>query len=213
MLGLAVALALTQLPFETQVELSSGERVDLTADHLQYHTDDGVISVDGHATFKTERVLVRADAVTYDQQNQRVVAKGHVMAVMAPWIAVADQVVLNVETVEADVTAGTIMLKKNVSAEALWAAKTPDELKRLGQTGMVLHGRHIQQLGPDRFAVDGASFTPCDCDLNNPTWRIDGSHAEITLNQSATVTWPVVYVHDVPVLPAPWLYVPLGERR
>jgi len=76
-----------------------------------------------------------------------------------------------------------------------------------------VQGRRIQRLGPNHYAVDGISFTPCDCKAEEPSWRIQADRADVEVGERVTLAWPVVYVHGVPVLPLPWAYLPLSDRR
>ena len=49
--------------------------------------------------------------------------------------------------------------------------------------------------------------------LTTRTWALRARSADVIPGDRAILTWPVLYVHAVPVLPLPWLYVPLGERQ
>ena len=46
-----------------------------------------------------------------------------------------------------------------------------------------------------------------------PRWRLTARQASITQGQGAWLFWPTLQVKDVPVLPLPVLYLPLGPRR
>src|SRR6185295_13200438 len=66
---------------------------------------------------------------------------------------------------------------------------------------------------PNSFAVDDLAFTPCECGPGEPSWRVEANNANVKMGERAILTWPVVYVHSVPVFALPWLYLPLAERR
>ncbi|MGZ3461160.1 MAG: LPS-assembly protein LptD, partial [Archangium sp.] len=208
-----VLLVSAQLPLSTQLQLPSGEMVELAADYVLYEPGRQVLTARGHTVLRSGQVLLRADEVTYDQAHQVAVAKGNVMLISGMMAAVADEVSVDVRSLEANVKGGLFMQKKGVPPEALLAAKTPQELRALGETPVLLSGSRIKRTGPDSFQVDGLAFAPCLCESGTPTWRMEASRAEVDLGDHATLTWPVVYVHSVPVFALPWLYLPLAERR
>jgi LPS-assembly protein len=95
----------------------------------------------------------------------------------------------------------------------LLAARTPHELKHTGQTVLTLTGTHFKLADDGQLVVDGLSFTPCDCDPTEPSWRVEASSARVDPGERAILSWPVVYVRDVPVFALPWVYIPLSDRR
>ncbi|HEY8209207.1 MAG TPA: LPS assembly protein LptD [Myxococcaceae bacterium] len=210
---LAARLALAQAPYATELETAAGERVDLTADLLSYDDETQVITVRGHALLRTDRATLRADEIRYVRGEQRAVARGQVLLALGLMVAVAEEIDLDVRSLEATVTDGAFLQKRDVAPEALRAAETAEALRALGRTSLVIRGRRIQRLGPNHFAVDGISFTPCDCAEAEPTWRIQAARADVQLGERVTLAWPVVYVYGVPVLPLPWAYLPLSDRR
>jgi len=72
-----------------------------------------------------------------------------------------------------------------------------------------------------RFTAEKVRLTLCDCCGGAPSWEIRADRAEVEPGRSAALTWPVVYVtprflfidEPVPVLPLPWLSVPLSSRQ
>jgi LPS-assembly protein len=211
----SLLLVLAQLPFTTPsgADLPPGERVQLDADHLTYEPSLQQVTARGDALLRTDQLQVRADEVSYSQLDQRAVARGRVMLVMERLAAVADEVSVDVRSLQADVAGGLVMQKEGVDPALLREARTPEELRALGDTSLALAGTRIRKLGPGRFAVDGLSFTPCHCKSQEPGWRIDARSAEVELGESAALTWPVVYVGQVPVFVLPWLHLPLSSRR
>ncbi|RYZ43357.1 MAG: LPS-assembly protein LptD, partial [Myxococcaceae bacterium] len=124
-----------------------------------------------------------------------------------------DDVRVDLRSNEANVKGGLFMQKKGVTPEALQAAKTPDELRKLGETPVLLSGTRIRRTGEASFSVDGLAFTPCQCGPGEPGWRVEAKEASVVMGERAILTWPVVYVRSVPVFALPWLYLPLAERR
>jgi LPS-assembly protein len=209
-----VALTLlvsAQIPLATQVELPTGEVVELAADYVVYESD--VLTARGHCELRSGPNVLRADEVTYSEATQVATATGNVMFVSGTMAAIADDVRVDLRSNEANVKGGLFMQKKGVTAEALQAAKTPDELRKMGETPVLMSGTRIRRTGETAFSVDGLAFTPCQCGPGEPSWRVEAKEANVKMGERAILTWPVVYVRSVPVFALPWLYLPLAERR
>ena len=213
LLPVAVLLVSAQLPLSTQLQLPSGETVELAADYVLYEPERQVLTARGHTVLRSGPVLLRADQVTYDQAREVAVASGNVMLVSGLMAAVADEVTVDIKSYEANVKGGLFMQKRGVTPEALLAAETPQQLREMGETPVLMSGSRIKRTGPDSFQVDGLSFAPCMCEPGTPSWRVEASSATVNMGDHATLTWPVVYVQKVPVFALPWLYLPLAERQ
>ncbi len=209
----AVLLVTAQIPLATQIQLPTGETVELAADHVVIEPDRNLLTAKGHTELRTAEVLLRADEVTYDQEGQSARAAGNVMFVSGLFAAVADEVVVDLKSNEANVKGGLFMQKRGVTPEALRAAETPQQLRQMGETPVLISGTRIKRTGPNGFMVDDLAFTPCECGPGEPSWRVEASDATVEMGERAILKWPVVYVHSVPVFALPWLYIPLAERR
>ncbi|NMO18506.1 LPS assembly protein LptD [Pyxidicoccus fallax] len=213
-LAAALLVSSAQIPLATQVQLPTGETVELAADFVAYEADKQVLIARGHCELRTGDMLLRADEVTYDEANQVATADGNVMFVgPGGMAAVADSVRVDMRSFEANLQGGLFMQKRGVTLEAMLSAKTPQELRAMGETPVILSGTRIRRTGPQSFVVDDLAFTPCECGPGEPSWRVEASSANVTLGERATLSWPVVYVRSVPVFALPWLYLPLAERR
>lgn len=209
----AVLLVSAQLTVSTPLQLSSGQTAELTADHVLYEPGTQLLTARGHAVLNSGASRLRADELTYDKARQVAVARGNVMLVSGLLAAVADVVTVNVGTQEATLEGGLFMQKQGVTPEALLAAKTPQELRDLGQTSMLMSGSHIQRTGPNTFRVEGFALAPCMCEPGPPSWRVEASTAEVVMGDHASMSLPVVFVRSAPVLALPWMYLPLSNRR
>ncbi len=213
-LAAALLVSSAQIPLATQVQLPTGETVELAADFVAYEADKQVLTARGHCELRTGEMLLRADEVTYDEGAQVATASGNVMFVgPGGMAAVADSVRVDIRSFEANLQGGLFMQKRGVTQEAMLTAKTPQELRAMGETPVILSGTRIRRTGPNSFVVDDLAFTPCECGPGEPSWRVEASAANVVLGERATLSWPVVYVRSVPVFALPWLYLPLAERR
>jgi LPS-assembly protein len=214
LLPAAVALLVTaQIPLSTQIQLPTGQTVEVAADYVVYEPDHQLLTARGHTELRTEGTLLRADEVTYDQGAQTAKASGSVMFVSGQFAAVAEEVIVDLKSNEANVKGGLFMQKRNVTAEALLAAETPEQLRKLGDTPVLISGTHIKRTSPNGFQVDDLSFSPCECKPGEPSWHVEANKASVEVGERAILSWPVVYVRSVPVFALPWLYLPLAERR
>jgi len=127
-------------------------------DHLSIEDHGQLWIARGHAMVGTSNVVMRADEIIYDPVRQRAVARGNAMMVSGLLVAIAEEIDVNVETVEATAINGQVLQKQNVTTEALIAAKTADELRRMGKTTVAISGEKIRRVGPNEFVVDGVSF-------------------------------------------------------
>ncbi len=212
-LSLLLCVAGAQIPLATEAELPGGQKVLLAADQLLYEPSQQRLQAKGNTMLRTDEVTVRADEVVYDQAAQTAYAKGNVMFVSGLLAGVAEEVRVDIKSLEAEIVGGLFMRKRNVTVEQLLAAKTPQELKRTGETVLSITGTRIKRIAENEFLVDGLSFTPCDCDPTEPSWRVEAKRAQVEMGERAILTWPVIYVYQVPIFAVPWLYVPLSDRR
>lgn len=210
---MALWLCAGQIPLATEAELPGGQKVYIAADQLTYEPSREELVARGHTTLKTDQMVLRSDELAFDQKRRRAVASGNVMVVSGMFVAIAESITIDLEALEAWVEGGLFLKKKNVTHEQLLAARTPHELKKTGQTELTITGSHFKRLGEGEFLVDGLTFTPCDCDPTEPTWRVEAASAQIEPGERVILNWPVVYVKQVPVFAVPWLYLPLADRR
>ncbi|WP_434381014.1 LPS-assembly protein LptD [Melittangium boletus] len=208
-----VLLVSAQLPPYTPPRLPSGESVELSADSVQYEPERRVLTARGHTTLRSGPVLLRADELVYDEGRQTAVARGNVMLVNGMMAAVAEALTVDLTSAEAQLDNGLFMQKRGVTAEQLRLARTPQELRNLGETSVLLSGQRIVRTGDNAFQVEGIALAPCLCEGGAPSWHVEARSAHVALGERATLTWPVVYVGAVPVLALPWLYLPLADRR
>src|SRR5687767_11457321 len=123
-LAAALLVSSAQIPLATQVQLPSGETVELAADFVAYEADKQVLTARGHCELRTGEMLLRADEVTYDEGAQVATASGNVMFVgPGGMAAVADAVRVDIRSFEANLTGGLFMQKRGVTQEAMLTAK------------------------------------------------------------------------------------------
>ncbi|WP_242360474.1 LPS-assembly protein LptD [Anaeromyxobacter sp. SG17] len=218
--ALAAHLAAAQAPATAarRGALPEGD-VHVDAGTVTYDASTGSFLVEDGAVLRRGTVVLRARTARYDPETGQVVATGGVLLTDATRAVAADGVtaVLGGPFEAQDVVA----FLKSGPVE-LGGAESIDAARGLGQNRLVFSGKSLQGDPSGRLKLSGARLTLCDCGAGRaPSWEIRAANAEIIAGKRATLSWPVVYVtprflfvdHPVPVLPLPWLYLPLGERQ
>lgn len=209
-MGLCAALALIALGQAVSFTPGPSE-LTLTADVIRYETDTQRVAAEGHVELTGQGITVRARRMTYDTLARRIDADD-ALIIRDKTAGVADHVQLDVDTYDANLTGGVFVEKKELPPD-LAKATTAAQVLGLGRNQLALRGSRIRRISDKELEVEHLSFTPCDCNPANPSWRIDARRADVTMGDSVFLSWPVIYVHGVPVLALPPLSLPLSDRR
>lgn len=178
----------------------------------------GRLHLDGDVVVRRGTVVLRARSATLDQESGEVDARGDVLLTDAGRVISADGIhaLLTGAFQAEDVTA----FVKDGAVE-LGAARSLEEARRTGRNRVSMTGRSLRGEPGGRLTLHDARVTLCDCGGGAPSWEIRSREADVIPGERAILSWPVLYVtprflfidHPVPVLPIPWLYLPLGERH
>ncbi|MFY0522617.1 hypothetical protein ACN28I_05205 [Archangium gephyra] len=185
---------------------------------MRVETEPGkVLIARKNAVLRTGTSVIRADEITYDHTTRMAEARGNVRLVMGGLVGFAEHVTVDLRqrSLTAENASGggaAFVQKENVTPEELGALETTEQLAKAGRNtfSFTTKGFRFQEDGA--YVLEESSFTPCDCDVLKPSWRISTRGAELKPGESATLTVPAVHVYGVPVLLLPWLYLPLAER-
>lgn len=178
----------------------------------------GRLHLDGDVVVRRGTVVLRARSATVDQASGEVDARGDVLLTDAGRVISADGIhalltgAFQAEEVTAFVKDGAV---------DVGAATSLDEARRTGRNRVSMTGRSLSGEPGGRLTLRDARVTLCDCGGGAPSWEIRAREADVIPGERAILSWPVLYVtprfllidHPVPVLPIPWLYLPLGERH
>lgn len=209
---------MTALPLV--VVLCTGATVQLTAERLVHDDARKITSAEGNADLTAGNAAMHADRITWDESAEAATASGNVTLRIAKnglLAVIADVVTVRMtgdEVSEVFVYDGVALRKKNVTPQALLAARTPDEVRAAGNTTMSMTASHLVRQGDDEWVIEDLGFTPCECDFDKPSWHIETSRTTLNLeSERASLLFPTVYVWKVPVLWFPWLSLPLSDRQ
>lgn len=221
MVGLLLTLALTtasgQLPVPSSPDELLGETVELTGDVHVVTEPDKVVVARKNAVLRTGTSVIRADEITYNHTTQVAQARGNVLLVMNGLAGFAERLTLDrrTRTLTAEGTQGggaAFVQKEGVTPETLAAQETSEQLAKVGRNAFSFTTKGFRFLEDGSYALEASSFTPCDCDVLTPTWRISTLGAEVKPGVSASFSVPSVHVYGVPVLLLPYLSIPLAQR-
>jgi LPS-assembly protein len=217
LLTLALTTASGQLPVPSSPGDLLGETVELKGD-VRVETEPGVLIVARkNAVLRTGTSVIRADEISYNHTTQVAEARGNVLLVMNGLAGFAERLTLDrrTRTLTAESATGegaAFIQKEDVTPEVLAAQETSEQLAKVGRNAFSFTTKGLRIEEDGTYVLEESSFTPCDCDVLHPTWRISTSGAQVKPDESATLTLPAVRVYGVPVLLLPWVYLPLAQR-
>ena len=164
----------------------------LQADEMDYDVDAKVVSARGHVEIDSEGRVLLADAVTYDQVHDTMVASGHVSITDEKGdVAFADHVTLSDKMRDGALKSFASLIGKNGRLVAASATRTG--------------GRFIE-------AFD-AAYTPCKiCNKpgqRTPVWQVRANHVRYDQTKHRIMfSGATLEFFDVPVLYTPYLSEP-----
>jgi len=176
----------------------------------RYLLEDGVV-------IRRGLVVLRARSAIWDPATHEVQATGDVLLTDVGRVLAAQGMRAVIDgPFQAD---GVVAFLKD-GPVALGDAATLEQARRTGRNRGVLLGDHVEG-ETSRFQVSGARLTLCDCGAGAPTWELRAREADVVSGERVTLSWPVLYVtprflgvdHPVPILPLPWLSLPLSDRQ
>ena len=204
-----------------------GGPVEVEAGSISYDAAAERFLLEGGVRLRRGVVLVRARSARYDPRSGTLDATGDVLLTAPGRIVAGDAVhaVLDGPWEAREVAVFVKGRPVDLDGAADVAAAVREGRNRLSLRADRVSGEAppagVSAGGPERFTAEGVRLTLCDCQGEAPSWEIRAARAEVTLGESAVLSWPVVYVTPrflfidtpVPVLPLPWLYVPLASRQ
>ncbi len=164
-------------------------------------------------------ITLEADSVAYDKEKDTYHAKGNVLIVFSGGILLAESVVLNRATNEANAE-GYVML---ISGEDVLEGDTVD-FNIESKTGVAHQGKMffaanhfyikgpiIEKTGEASYHFENATATTCDGD--SPDWRLTGRELDVTIGGYGIMKDSKFLASNVPVLYTPYLLFPAKTER
>ncbi len=200
-----------------------GGTVEVEADLVTFDASRERFLLDGSVRIRRGVVLLRARTASYDPASGAVDATGDVLLTAPGRVVAAEGIhaVLDGPWEARGVVAFTKESPLDLSRDATVADAEKDGRNRLSVRAEVASGESAGGTTVPPFTVEKVRLTLCDCCGGAPSWEIRADRAVIEPGKTATLTWPVLYVtprflfidEPIPVLPLPWLQVPLSGRQ
>lgn len=180
----------------------------------------GVLSSSGafaQASAKIQGVLLNADSMFRDSENEVMELEGNVQIVMQTQHIKADKARVNFRTRQAQLNGHVEIASQKTTVGG--SAATLDYENNTGvvydgfvQSGpVVFSGSVLQKVNEDEYYVSNADFTTCtNCP---PTWGFSGSNIRAELGGYAYIKNSFLKIASVPVFWLPYLIVPLKSDR
>jgi LPS-assembly protein len=166
-----------------------------------------------------EAVNVKAIRLSYDRENNMMIARGNVELTQGGRILNTDYLQVNLATNDA-YAKGRVVLNQGGDLLACSELKMNlDERRGQVQNAKVfikkqnfhISGKEFKSLGQNNYQIFNGEITTCDGE--NPTWRIDAKKIDVTLEGYAKIQGGTFRVKGVPVMYFPYFLVPVKTER
>jgi len=191
----ATVLALVSMAGAQEHRLFFGEgtqEVVIDADTLIVDQENDTVEASGNVVIRRGEVELRADEVRFSRATSEAEAFGHVSLTDPDAMLFADHLHLNL-----DDEMGTL-LRGQVYSQRMQFSLSGDEIsKGIGQSYHIVNGR----------------FTTCLCKQGPPSWSIAGKTLDVALNGEGRVEAGTFNILDIPVLYIPSAVIPVSRER
>lgn len=189
----------------------------LHAERMVEQLDGGRLELSGDVRVERDGLFLRADRALHEPSSRRTSVAGSVVFREGLLIGAADAGALEGEALLLE--QASLFQKRPTSHPDLEGAFEDGgaALEATGRNALSLHAERIHREGRERLHAEELVLTPCDCRKDGcpdtPSWSLSASSADVVPGDSATLWGGALRIRDVPVLPLPWLMVPLSTRR
>ncbi|MBI3803389.1 MAG: LPS-assembly protein LptD [Nitrospirae bacterium] len=165
-------------------------------------------------------VQLTADRIEYDKASNFFFAEGSVVVTQGPTQVESDYLSLNNATGtliatgnvhfsdgENTVTAEQIETDVNTQLGILYGARL-----FIKSENYTIDGEVMERTAPDRYVLEDASFTACDCP-DDPEWRVRASRIRVHLDNFLVLQHFVFYFDEIPIFYLPYFIYPAKTQR
>jgi hypothetical protein len=191
------------------------EPITVEADRLYADPKQGagVYIAEGNAVVFRGTIILKADRVTFYDQDKRVLAEGRVTVIEPTSILNCTRVEMRFPSMRGFLDDVELRIKSPIP-ESIRATMSARQLLHYGKDQLIVEAKQVERLGRREFDLEDGVFTACDCgEGSRPTWQINSLRAHVDLDSGALLWLPIFYAEGVPILPLPAFYFPLGVRR
>jgi LPS-assembly protein len=166
----------------------AGSEVLVSADRLERDGAARTVTGEGAVTVRHHELRLIADRAVYNEETKYIVADGNVVLDSGNDRLQGEHLELNLET-----RVGFL-----------------EHAQGFVQT-YYLTGERIEKRGPDRYYIQGGSFTTCEGTM--PDWSFRSTSTELTIDEYLHAWNPTLRVKKVPVLYFPYAVFPIKRDR
>ncbi len=213
MSALALALLMAAAPPSPPQLSATSPTIELTADRAELGLDSRHVLAEGGVVLRSGGLLLRADELEYDQGQRQALGRGQLLIVDGNVALAADRGELTLGGDGLRLERARLYQKSAAQLPALYGAANEAAARGMGANALVLSADELERVAKGRYLASQLRLTPCDCSSEIPDWELGASSADIEAGDRAILSWPRLYLHGVPVLILPALYVPLSSRR
>ena len=170
------------------------EAVEVDAEHVDYDAAERRLTARGGVRFVLGQVVIVADEVTADLDDQVVTAKGNVVLSDGSNRLEGEEVEYNLRTSLGVVRQGRGLLFP----------------------GLGVRGAEIHREGERQFRLVDGAFTSCricQTELQTPDWEFRAAEATVHLDDYVIADHTSVWIKGIPALYFPRIVVPTSPRR
>lgn len=164
-------------------------------------------------------IMVSADMLTYDRDNEIYTAEGNVEITRGNALLKADRVLLSGKTKTAEAEGNVYFYDGEDKVEGDRVKINMDTQTGIIYNGMIFYadknfyitGKEFEKLGDKTYHIKRGSLTTCDGD--SPAWKILAKEADLTVGGYATVWGGSFRIKEVPVFYWPYGIFPVKRDR
>ncbi len=166
--------------------------IHLTADRLEYKREENLFVAEGSVVITQGPMQVESEYMTLDQQTGKLLATGDVHFSDGENTIDADQIELDVNTQLGILYDARLFIKSE---------------------NYQIEGEEMERRELDRYLIKNASFTACDCEEDDPDWRIRARQIRLRIDNYLVARDLVFYAEEIPVFYLPYLIYPVKTER
>lgn len=164
--------------------------VEIEADELSYERDEQRYEAQGHVEITRGDLTLKADHARLGMVTKEMTAWGNVVLREGEDVLECERLEVNLDTRQGKIYQARLFLKdQNVH----------------------ISGREAEKLGESRYRVRDGLFTTCDAE--RPAWKFTVKELDVTLGGSGIAKGPVFYLEDIPIFYFPVAAFSLKNER
>jgi len=189
---LAVSLLFACVVPSTALEaaLPDSEGIKIKADTIGYDKNSDSYNATGKVRIDWSGIILFADTVSLQQQNNQAVAEGNVLFIKGENTLQGTRASMDMETAKGEIQDAALFVKNS---------------------NFRLTGKTLQKTGEEDYHIENGTFTTCDGEV--PSWKFKAAELDVTRNDYAVGKHAIFYIKDIPVLYFPYIIYPVQEER